>query len=162
MRIRLLYIFIALALVSTSSFAQVVNKELLQEDHSGIVSNSNYNSGADLKHEWLFQSIDGVKSTYKLRLSSGKTSKEFDVRVRNLLTTMYIAVRMTDSEGVVKTLTSIYDKGDKWQRVKMSPKQECLREDADWLRYYQIMSLQELLDNIVSQMDTNLVLKCYM
>ncbi len=145
-----------------SSYSQVINKEYLQKDHSGILANAKSNSGKALNHNWLFQSIDGVKSYYKLRLTAGKKTKEYDVHIRNLITTTYIAVRLTDKAGKVTTLTSVYDKGDKWQRVKMAPKQECLRENAKWKRYNQIKSLQELLDNIVAQIDENLVLQCYM
>ncbi len=159
---RFIYIFVILLITCYSSFSQVINKGILEENHKGTLENSINDAGGELRHEWIFQSIEGVKSWYKLKLTSGESSKEYDVRIRNLITTMYIAVRLTDSEGKVTTLTSVYDKGDKWQRVKMAAYKECLRKEAKWARYNQIMSLDELLNNIISQMDTNLVLECYM
>ena len=159
---RYIYTLVILLITGYSSFSQVIYKGILKENHKGTLENSINNLGGELSHEWIFQSIDGVKSSYKLKLTSGDISKEYDVRMRNLITTMYIAVRLTDSEGKVTTLTSVYDKGDKWQRVKMAPYKECLRKDAKWARYDQIKSLDELLNNIISQMDTNLVLECYM
>jgi hypothetical protein len=159
---RFIHIFIILFITCYSSFSQVINKGTLEMNHEGTIENSINNADGALSHEWIFQSIHGVKSMYKLKLTSGEKSKEYDVRIRNLITTMYIAVRLTDSEGKVTTLTSIYDKGDKWQRVKMAASKECLRRDAKWARYNQIMSLDELLNNIISQIDTNLVLGCYM
>jgi hypothetical protein len=159
---RFIFTFVILCITSYSSFSQVINKGILEENHKGTIENSINNAGGELSHEWIFQSIHGVKSWYKLKLTSGEISKEYDVRIRNLITTMYIAVRLTDREGKVTTLTSVYDKGDKWQRVKMAAYKECLRKEAKWTRYNQIMSLDELLNNIISQMDTNLVLECYM
>lgn len=159
---RITYTFVILTITCFSSFSQVIDKGILKENHKGTLENSINNSGGELGHQWIFQSIDGIKSTYKLRLTIGKKSKEFDVRIRNLITTMYIAVRLTDREGNITTLTSVYDKGDKWQRVKMAAYKECLRKDAKWKRYNQIKSLDELLNNIILQMDTNLILGCYL
>ena len=159
---RFIYTLVVLFISCYSSFSQVVKKGTLEENHKGTIENAINNAGGELSHEWIFQSIDGVKSTYKLKLTNGESIKEYDVRIRNLITTMYIAVRLTDSEGTVTTLTSVYDKGDKWQRVKMAASKECLRKEAKWARYNQIMSLDELLNNIIIQMDTNLILECYM
>ena len=161
---RLLTAILILFITGTSVLnAQVVEVSKLSEDHSGELSEGINYPNATLAHSWKFISQEGVKSVYQLELKlDDERSATYDVRLRNLSIAFYIEVRMKDKEGEIKTLSGIFDKGDKWLRVKMAPKADCKREGTQWGRRNQIESFDGLLDFVISELDRNVVLDCYL
>lgn len=162
--IKLPLAILLLLLISTLTVtAQVVDIEKLSKDHTGELKGGvNFPEGT-LSHEWKFISQEGVKSVYQLELKLDEDrSATYDVRMRNLSIAFYIEVRMKDKEGETKTLSGIFDKGDKWLRVKMAPKQECKQEGTQWGRRNQIEGFNDLLDFVISELDRNVDLNCYL
>ncbi len=146
-----------------SSKAQVLMEAYLLEDHNGLITNSFNFPNEVLEYKWKFQSNEGLKTIYLLSLyHRNKEIVSFPVRMRNLSISFYIEIRMAlKKDGSIKTLSGIYDKGNKWMRVKMAPQLGCTQENVKWKRFNQIDDFQQILKHLVQQMDENLMLNCY-
>ena len=79
--------------------------------------------------------------------------------VRDLVITTYFEVYMSNGTET-KTFTMVYDKNNKWYRIKFAPQAGCRREEL-WKRVNDISSYSDLLKSMVGQMDNNLKLDCY-
>lgn len=143
--------------------SQVVMRALLSQDHEGVVESILNFPGQKLRHQWDHQKTEGLKSTFRLNLyATDRLINTYDVRIRNLSIALYIEVRMPyKDDGSIKTLSGIYDKGNKWMRVKMAPHEGCKREGTNWGRLDQINSFDQILDYLVRQLDENVLLNCY-
>ncbi len=153
-----LFFFIGLHLPTSG---QVVLQALLSENHEGVVEDPLNYPKQMLLHQWVFKERDGVKSMYKLHLFKNRDLLfSYDVRMRNLITAFYVEIRIKDNKGKIKTLSGIYDKGDKWLRVKMAPTENCAKENMSWSRENKIKDFNRILDFIIREMDRNLDFSC--
>lgn len=160
---KFLGIFVLFLLFLPLAKSQVVMRGLLSEDHEGVVERTLNFPDQQLRHEWKHQETNGLKSTYRLSLyENDRLINSFDVRMRNLSIAFYIEVRISHkADGSIKTLSGIYDKGNKWMRVKMAPHTGCKRTEASWGRLDQINRFDQILDYLIRQLDENLILDCY-
>ncbi len=165
MMIKFIYysFFILLFLIpSRNVFGQVVVKKILTENHEGLINDMMNFPKEIIRHKWIFKSQDGLKSNYEVGLYKGKELIcSYDVRMRNLSIAFYVEIRVKDKKGEIKTLSGIYDKGNKWLRVKMAAHDGCLKKGALWGRKNKISEFGEILDFIIREMDRNLDFSCY-
>ncbi|MEM7104581.1 MAG: hypothetical protein AAF502_15700 [Bacteroidota bacterium] len=143
--------------------AQVVMQSYLRIDHSGALPESINFPDKGLEYQFTYQDHpSAVKCSYTLNLSSdGKEINTFDVRLRNLDFTFYLEIRMQGPETALKTLSAIFDKSNKWLRVKFAAPPGCSAEDEQWDRVNNISDFQELLLQVITQLDRNVQLTCY-
>ncbi len=149
--------------VLTDLNAQVLPDKVLMESHEGMLEKSINYLGTSLRYAFEFLGEEGkVKKKYKLKLyHKDKLLNSYDVRIRNLIVTCYFEISLPDKTGDVKTLTAVYDKGNKWMRVKFAPQENCSRPEQKWERLSNIKSFEEILRHIIFQIDKNLVLDCF-
>lgn len=161
--IRFFFFKILLLAFWVQAEAQVLADEHLRQSHQGTLEQSiNYpDKGLGFEFDFLKEESK-VKKQYDLKLYQGeKLLGSYPVRVRNLIITCYFEVKLKDKNGTIKTLTAVYDKGNKWLRIKFAPQPDCSRPEAKWRRVNRIQSFDEILSHIIIQMDGNLILDCY-
>ncbi len=143
--------------------AQVLPDQFLVQSHSGILEESVNYPERPLPFSFDFvSSKNEVLKLYQLNFyKKNNTTHTFDLQIRNLIITCYFEIKMKDQNGKIKTLTAVYDKGNKWLRVKFAPTQSCAREKMRWERLNNVASFDEILEHIVRQIDKNLMLDCY-
>ncbi len=141
--------------------AQVVQIENLTKDHKSSLTNGRNYSNTTLNHFWKYTSSIDKVSSFQLILSVEKRTKAFDVQIRNLISATYITIKFIDKNNTAKSLSCIYDKSDKWLRIKMAPNEPCRQKNAVWSRHNYIKSWEEILDHIIKDVDNNLVLDCF-
>ena len=158
------YIFLCLIFfVVTNLNAQVLPDKILAESHEGVLKKSVNYPTTSLRYVFEFLREESkVKKVYKLKLyNKEELLNSYDVRIRNLIVTCYFEISLPDKTGQVKTLAGVYDKGNKWMRVKFAPQESCSRPEQKWERLSNIKTFEEILHHIISQMDKNLVLDCF-
>lgn len=154
--------FVFLFLLGNSLDAQVLSDEHLLQSHKGtLTSSSNYSGNLDFIFEFVKEESD-VKKWYELKLyHKNSLLNNHRVRIRNLIVTCYFEIELKDKKGQTKTLTAVYDKGNKWLRVKFAAQEGCFKPQQKWTRLSSIESFDDILLHIISEMDKNLVLDCY-
>lgn len=164
---------IAILVLMTAPFAghsQVMYKELLKQDHKGEAANSvnwagkkvywsmKYDSTRTLKFENY--STDRIYYTMMIADNAGMSNAiKIPMMIRDLVITTFFEMYLNNGTDT-KTFTLIYDKNNKWYRIKFAPQAGCRREEL-WKRVNDIKSFDELMNSVVGQMDHNLKLDCY-
>src|SRR4030095_12579407 len=156
--------------VAYSSNAQVLMKEMLMQEQQGSTDKSvnwagknvyftlKYDSAKDYK----FETYATKRYYYSLLLADNpgmNNAIKIPGMVRDLVITTYFEFYFNNGTES-KTFTLIYDKNNKWYRIKFAPQAGCRREEL-WKRVNDIKSYNELLTSMVKQMDYNLKLDCY-
>lgn len=150
---------------------QVVNRELLVLDHSGSIMNSVNFEGKELVYNFRYQNMEKgsyfaeneaiQKIFYELDLSvDGKIIGTYEVLIRDLIVTMYMEIKMTKGDDF-KVISPIYNKTNKWLKLKAVMHDNCKNPDYKWSRLNEVQSFQQLLDHIISDIDKNVKLDCY-
>lgn len=150
--------------------SQVLMKEMLTQNQKGMLEKSMNWSGKKVYFELKYDSTktfkyDGKESAryyYTLMIADNAgmaNSINLPAMVRDLVITTYFEVYMNNGTET-KTFTLIYDKNNKWYRIKFAPQAGCRREEL-WKRVNDITSYNDLLKSMVGQMDNNLKLDCY-
>ncbi len=150
--------------------AQVLMKEYLTQTQSGVIDQSVNWPGKKLHYKLRYDSMRTVSfekySTtryyYTLFVANNPAftnAVEVPGMVRDLVITAYFEFYF-DNGAESKTFTLTYDKNNKWYRIKFAPQWGCRREEL-WKRVDGISSYEQLLQSMISQMDNNLKLDCY-
>ena len=156
--------------ISFASNAQVLMKEMLTQDQKGVVEKSVNWPGKkvyfNLKYDSTkVYSYDGYTTnryyfTLMMADNAGMTNAiKIPGMIRDLVITTYFEFYFNNG-AETKTFTMIYDKNNKWCRIKFAPQWGCRREEA-WKRVNDIKSYTELLTSMVTQMDHNLKFDCF-
>jgi hypothetical protein len=99
---------------------------------------------------------------YKLILSVGGNEKiTFDVNMRDLIVTLYIEIKVS-REGDTRTISAIYNKTNKWLKIKAVLHEGCKNEANRWRRLEEVSSFDQLLRHIVEDLDRNVKIGCYL
>ncbi len=150
--------------------SQVMMKELLTTNQKGQLDKSVNWTGKKVYYQIKFDSIrtfkyEGKESArhYYTILIADNAGFNNPIRVpsmvRDLVITTYFEIYLND--GIeTKTFTLVYDKNNKWYRIKFAPQAGCRREEL-WKRVNDIRSFEDLLKSMIMQMDNNLKLDCY-
>ena len=165
-----LTVIVLLIGMSAASNAQVLMKEMLTKDQTGMTDKSRNWSGKKVYYTLKFDSTvaysyDGYNTSryyYTLMLADNagmNNAIKVPGMVRDLIITTYFEFYFNNGKET-KTFTMTYDKNNKWYRIKFAPQWGCRREEL-WKRVDNIKSYEELLQSMVGQMDNNLVLDCY-
>lgn len=143
--------------------AQVIMKDYLQEDHSGLLSDSRVLDGEPVEYRFTHERTEAAQIWYRLQMGATNAPLlDCRVKLRNLITTFYMEVKLVQREEQdLKTLSVIYDKGNKWARIKFAPHEGCKREGVYWQRLNDTRSFQQLLEYVIRSMDENVDLDCY-
>lgn len=161
---------IAALSIPFSGFSQVLMKEMLTQNQKGMVDKSVNWSGKKVYYELKYDSTrtfkyDGKESAryyYTLMIADNagmNNAIKLPAMVRDLVITTYFEIYMNNGTET-KTFTLVYDKNNKWYRIKYAPQAGCRREEL-WKRVNDVRSYNDLLTSMVSQMDNNLKLDCY-
>src|SRR6187200_2457695 len=122
-----------------SGFSQVIYKELLSQNHSGQLDKSVNWPGKKVYYEWKYDStrtfkFDGKEASriyYTLMIADNAGMKDAikaPVMIRDLVITTYFEIYMNNGTET-KTFTGVYDKNNKWYRIKFAPQAGCRREE---------------------------------
>jgi hypothetical protein len=164
----LLFLFTGLIMVSN---AQVVNRELLMQDHQGKIMNSVNFGGKTISYEFKFKDMEKgsyfaeeeaiQRIFYELILKvDGKEVARYDVMIRDLIVTMYMDINLVmDGEKIV--ISPIYNKTNKWVKLKGTLTNDCRNQGTQWGRMNEIKSFGQLLDFIIMDFDKNVRLSCF-
>ncbi len=167
--IKSVLVIVALSLPFAGN-SQVLMKEMLTQNQKGMLDKSVNWPGKKIYFELKYDSVrafkyDGKESAryyYTLMIADNAgmgNAIKIPAMVRDLVITTYFELYM--SNGVeTKTFTLVYDKNNKWTRIKFAPQAGCRREEL-WKRVNDIGSYDALLKSMVAQMDNNLKLDCY-
>lgn len=150
--------------------SQVLMKEMLTQNQKGMVDKSVNWPGKKIYFELKYDSIrtfkyDGKESAryyYTLMIADNagmSNAIKIPAMVRDLVITTFFELYMNNGTET-KTFTLVYDKNNKWTRIKFAPQAGCRREEL-WKRENNIASYDALLKSMVAQMDNNLKLDCY-
>ncbi|MCS6991748.1 MAG: hypothetical protein NZL95_07790 [Chitinophagales bacterium] len=165
-----LFGFLSLLLLASAAQAQVLMKEFLTQNQKGVLDKSINWPGKKLYYELRYDSSRAMKFEnygatryyYTLLLADNPAMTnaiQIPGMVRDLVITTYFEFYFNNGKES-KTFTLIYDKNNKWYRIKFAPQWGCRREEL-WKRVNNIASYQQLLNSMVAQMDNNLNLDCY-
>jgi len=167
---KILQLSILIVLIPFIGHSQVMMKEMLTQEQKGMIDKSvnwpgkkvyyalNYDSTEVLT--WEGKSTNRYYYTLMLADNSGMNNAiTVGGMVRDLVITTYFEFYFNNGTET-KTFTLIYDKNNKWFRIKFAPQAGCRREEL-WTRINDITSYQRLLSEMVEQMDNNLILGCY-
>jgi DNA-binding beta-propeller fold protein YncE len=149
---------------------QVLMKEMLTQDQKGSVDKSVNWAGKniyftlkyDSSRDYKFETYSTKRYYYTLMLADNpgmNNAIKIPGMVRDLVITTYFEFYFNNGTES-KTFTMIYDKNNKWYRIKFAPQAGCRRQEL-WQRVNDIKSYTELLSSMVGQMDANLKLDCY-
>ena len=150
--------------------SQVLYKEMLMQNHKGQLDKSVNWPGKKMYYEWHYDSTrtfkyegkEASRSYYTLMIADNtgmNNAIKVPAMIRDLVITTWFEVYMNNGTET-KTFTCVYDKNNKWYRIKFAPQAGCRREEL-WKRVNDIKTFDELLNSIVAQMDNNLKLDCY-
>ena len=155
-------IVIAFVLAGMSySNGQIVYESLLTQNHEGVLESPRISPEKSLTHVWTYQETKGVQIKYDLQLFLDKTPYAgFNAQIRDLLITFYIEIEF-EKDGETRTLTAVFDKQNKWMRVKFAPHAGCAAPEAAWGRMDGIEHFEQILDFAIRQLDKNVDLSCY-
>lgn len=163
-------ILLLLFVVPFAGHSQVLMKEMLTQDQKGTIDKSVNWPGKKiyyvLKYDSLrpyhFETYSTNRYYYTLMLAdnAGMTNAvKIPCMIRDLVVKTYFEFYF-DNGTETKTFTSIYEKYEKWYRIKFAPQAGCRREEL-WKRVNNITSYEQLLSSIVGQMDNNVKLDCF-
>jgi hypothetical protein len=168
--------------VSVANAQSIVKKEYLEENHSGMISESKNNGGETLYYEFVFLKTEAAaykwddagatRGSIKYRLDvysdAGKANKiiTMPIRMRNLITTYYVDVVFNkkdfpDESLREKSATMIFKKDVHWARTKFVPHTGCQRENSTWDRIDEVESYEQLMKYLIRQLDNNIDFSCY-
>lgn len=167
--VRIIFVMVTLLLPFAGN-SQVLMKELLTQNQKGMLDKSVNWPGKKVYYELKYDSTrtfkyDGKESaryyyTMMIADNAGMANAiKLPAMVRDLVITTYFEVYMSNGTET-KTFTMVYDKNNKWYRIKYAPQAGCRREEL-WKRVNDISSYGDLLKSMVGQMDNNLKLDCY-
>lgn len=159
-----------LMVVPIMASSQVMMKEMLSQDQKGTVDKSVNWPGKkvyyDLKYDstvvltWEGKSTNRYYYTLILADNAAMNSAiKIPGMVRDLVITTFFEFYFNNGTET-KTFSMVYDKNNKWNRIKFAPQAGCRREEL-WDRTDNISSYEMLLTDMVRQMDSNLKLECY-
>lgn len=163
----------ALLILFTTPFvvnAQVLMKEMLTQDQKGMVDKSVNWPGKkiyyDLKYDSLrpyhYETYTANRYYYTLMIAdnSGMVNAiKIPCMVRDLVIKTYFEFYF-DNGSETKTFTGLYEKYEKWYRIKFAPQWGCRRQET-WKRVNDITSYNQLLSSMIGQMDNNLRFDCF-
>ncbi|HYV90678.1 MAG TPA: hypothetical protein VE978_02805 [Chitinophagales bacterium] len=163
-------IYFLLFITPFASNGQVLMKEMLTQDQKGTVDKSVNWPGKKiyyvLKYDSLslykFETYTTNRYYYTLSIADNATMTnaiKVPCMVRDLVVKTYFEFYF-DNGTETKTFTALYEKYEKWYRIKFAPQWGCRRQE-EWRRVNDIASYEQLLSSIVGQMDNNLKLDCY-
>ncbi|MCS6917633.1 MAG: hypothetical protein RMK52_06870 [Chitinophagales bacterium] len=169
MKVKTIILLLTL-LVGGVAQAQVLMKEYLTQNQKGVVDKSVNWPGKKVYYEMRFDSSRAMKFEnygttryyYTLLLADNPAMAnaiQIPGMVRDLVITTYFEFYFNNGKES-KTFTLVYDKNNKWYRIKFAPQWGCRREEL-WKRVNFISSYEQLLNSMVTQMDNNLNLDCY-
>ncbi len=149
---------------------QVMMTELLTKNQKGQLDKSVSWIGKKVYYEIKYDSIrafkyEGKESAryyYTISIADNpglNNPVKVPAMVRDLVITTYFEIYLNNGTET-KTFTLVYDKNNKWYRIKFAPQPGCRREEL-WKRVNDVRSYEELLKSMVAQMDNNLKLDCY-
>jgi len=161
---------ILLLIISFASDAQVLMKEMLTQEQKGTIDKSvnwpgkklYYVLKYDSLHPYKFETYTTNRYYYTLLLADNpgmSNAVKVPCMVRDLVVKSYFEFYF-DNGTETKTFTTIYEKYEKWYRIKFAPQWGCRRSE-DWDRVNNITSYEQLLSSIIGQMDHNLKFDCY-
>ncbi len=167
--LKIVFVMVALSLPFAGN-SQVLMKEMLTQNQKGMLDKSVNWPGKKVYFELKYDSTrmfkyDGKESaryyyTMMIADNAGMANAiKLPAMVRDLVITTYFEVYMSNGTET-KTFTMVYDKNNKWYRIKFAPQAGCRREEL-WKRVNDISSYSDLLKSMVGQMDNNLKLDCY-
>ena len=167
--IKTVLVIIALSLPFAGS-SQVLMKEMLTQNQKGTLDKSVNWPGKKIYFELKYDSTrtfkyDGKESAryyYTLMIADNAgmgNAIKVPTMVRDLVITTYFELYLSNGTET-KTFTLVYDKNNKWYRIKFAPQAGCRREEL-WKRENNIASYTDMLGSMVGQMDNNLKLDCY-
>jgi hypothetical protein len=157
-------------IIPFASNAQVLMKEMLTQDQKGTIDKSvnwpgkklYYVLKYDSSRLYHFETYSTNRYYYKLMIADNagmKDAIEVPCMVRDLVVTTYFELYF-DNGSETKTCTMIYEKYEKWYRIKFAPQAGCRRTEL-WKRVNNISSYGQLLSSWIGQLDNNLKLDCY-
>lgn len=180
---RTLFLMLGLLLTTMGLQAQgIVNKEALEQNHSGMLEASKNNNGRAVYFEFVHVSTDkaaykwddagatrgSIRYMLKIYRDAAKTDLilAMPVKMRNLITTYYVDVVFNkadlDDENLrEKSAQMIFKKDVRWARTKFVPHMGCAWEDGNWERIDRVESFDQLLNYLVRQLDQNVKFSCY-
>jgi hypothetical protein len=149
--------------------AQVVFKEYLSKNHSGEIASVNVNEH-QLYYEFVFvseevgieyQSKEAIeKIHYKLNISDRKGfTRSYDVLIRDLIVSLYVEIDM-NSGPEKNVVTTIYQKRNRWAKLKGIIPTDCKNQGFKWSRLDRISSFEQLLQFIIEDIDRNVLIAC--
>ncbi|MEO6168850.1 MAG: hypothetical protein ABIO46_01830 [Chitinophagales bacterium] len=150
--------------------SQVVMQELLTQDHKGMLDKSANWQGKKmyyvLKYDSIrpyhFETYTTNRYYYTLSMADNagmNNAVKIPGMVRDLVVKTYFEFYFNNGTEN-KTFTAIYEKYEKWYRIKFAPQAGCRREEL-WDRVNNINNYNELLSSIIGQMDNNVKLDCF-
>lgn len=149
---------------------QVLMKEMLTQQQKGtsgpsvnwVGKNVYFTLAYDSSRDYTFETYSTKRYYYTLSIADNpgmSNAVKIPGMVRDLVITTYFEFYFNNGKES-KTFTLIYDKNNKWYRIKFAPQAGCRREEL-WDRVNDIKSYNELLSSMVRQMDKNLKLECF-
>ena len=163
-------IYFFLFITPFAGHTQVLMKEMLTQDQKCMVDKSVNWPGKKLYYVLKYDSLRAYKFetyttnryyyTLSLADNAGMTNAiKVPCMVRDLVVKTYFEFYF-DNGTETKTFTALYEKYEKWYRIKFAPQWGCRRQE-DWKRVNDIASYGQLLSSIIGQMDNNLKFDCY-
>jgi hypothetical protein len=174
---------LSLFLTAAVSAQQVVTKENLESNHTGMLADSKNNDGKPIYYKFEYVSTDKAaykwdddgatrgSIKYKLHIYNDAAMNDLvislPVKMRNLITTYYVDVVFNkkdyeDADRREKSAQMIFKKDVKWARTKFVPHAGCQREDGNWERKDRVESYEDLLQYLIQQLDSNVMWECYL
>ena len=163
----------ALLILCTAPFivnAQVLMKEMLTQDQKGMIDKSvnwtakkiYYVLKYDSLRPYQFETYTTNRYYYTLSIADNAAMNnaiKVPCMVRDLVIKTYFEFYF-DNGTETKTFTTIYEKYEKWYRIKFAPQWGC-RRGEEWDRVNNITSYTQLLSSIIGQMDKNIKFDCF-
>lgn len=164
--IRIIALCMLMGAFASGVQAQVVMKDFMTEDHSGVIKNSQNNNGQDLYWKLEYKNTDRARIYYDFVLYKDAGMNNEILRcpalMRNLEWTYYLDISMKKDDAT-KVFAMIFKKDLRWARVKYTPHADCgWLDPTKWERINLVDDFQNLLDNTFMQMDRNVKFDCYM
>ena len=167
---KIIKITVFLLMIAGTSHAQVLMKDMLTQEQKGMTSTSvnwpgkkvYYTLKFDSSRVYQFETYSTTRYYYTLLLADNagmSNAIKIPGMVRDLVITTYFEFYF-DNGTEMKTFTGIYDKNNKWYRIKFAPQWGCRRSE-DWKRVNDIKSYSELLTSMIEQIDNNVKLDCF-
>jgi hypothetical protein len=163
-------LFILFITIGFAAHSQVLMKEMLTKDQKGMLDKSVNWPGKKiyyvLKYDSLrpyqFETYTTNRYYYTLMIADNagmNNAIKIPAMIRDLVVKTYFEFYFNNGTET-KTFTGIYEKYEKWYRIKFAPQAGCRREEL-WKRVNNITSYEQLLSSMVAQMDNNVKLDCF-